>query len=966
MTTTQENPRIAEIDAPDDVEETTPEKRGSSAAGSDQEQPAEAKEKKSLLTTWARAAGRAAGRLHVKARSDEEAESVKDNEKRTRRRRGDTPEAKETSLQLRATVENVAMTDTEVTAWFVMGQLSTAFSPMQRVNSVMASDALAYSKLIGRRFYLRTTSRPHSVFDWAERTWADAERNGSPIERRNDQRASASGMLMRDQHHLREANFSDKFVYLGVRVATYRRFPRDPQREVDELRAELTELQTVLAGSTLNAEPATAEDMEWLLRRSVSLGLPCPEIGLVQDYDDETVPLLESRARMTGEPFARTVKVTGDVIGEPEQVTRHVSVLTLARLGDQNIPENVASGWMQRTDSVAWPVEWSAVVDVQHLTRTNKWLIDQMNKIRDQMDHYISDHRQDPPELLKRQNELAKRVQGEIQGSNSGLEIRTEGWYRCAVAGETVEQANERAKEIEKLYGSNADFDRSVPQWHAAREFIPGEGLRNSAYSRMMSVRSLAGAIPHGTASIGDRDGIALGYTAGQALRAFSWNTHRDMERRDRSGLTVIAAGLGGGKSYAMGSIIYRDVMLGARWNVLDPSDRLGRLCDLPELKGRSRYINLMKGKAGELGPYRVVGDPKREHFDSQKEYETELSNARGNRRSLMRDILTSFVSPELLRSSDGITGSVITRALDAVPPERTSTATDVLTALADIEAKRIEPDLTDAHRIRAGDVLRELRQIAQTPIGRLIFPPEGEKITYEDFDADDASMLNVYTLNGIRIPREADIQSGEAKESERLSVAVVQLAAWLVQSRMYEGDRAERKGLGIDEGKTLSAISAGKTLITKSATDSRKFNVRALIASQDVTHFEIGTGNPDALDNLVGTCLIGNTEGEIAQRKALQLMGIPLDQGYEQILGSLIPPKDKRREKSDAEREQMTEAEKQKEAQEDRRHFIFFDGQNHERIVIDTDAHPHVKKALNSRPKGDIEDDGQTAEPTS
>ncbi|WP_447546775.1 hypothetical protein, partial [Neisseria gonorrhoeae] len=89
---------------------------------------------------------------------------------------------------------------------------------------------------------------------------------------------------------------------------------------------------------------------------------------------------------------------------------------------------------------------------------------------------------------------------------------------------------------------------------------------------------------------------------------------------------------------------------------------------------------------------------------------------------------------------------------------------------------------------------------------------------------------------------------------------------------------------------------------------------------------------------NLVGTCLIGNTEGEIAQRKALQLMGIPLDQGYEQILGSLIPPKDKRREKSDAEREQMTEAEKQKEAQEDRRHFIFFDGQNHERIVIDTD----------------------------
>lgn len=193
--------------------------------------------------------------------------------------------------------------------------------------------------------------------------------------------------------------------------------------------------------------------------------------------------------------------------------------------------------------------------------------------------------------------------------------------------------------------------------------------------------------------------------------------------------------------------------------------------------------------------------------------------------------------------------------------------------------------------------------------------------------------------------------------------MAVVQLAAFLVQSRMYEGDRAERKGIAIDEGKILSSISAGKNLITKSATDSRKFNVRVLLSSQDVTHFEVGTGSPDALDNLVGAAFIGNTEGEKAQEAALKLMGVPLNQGYEGLLATLAPQIDRRREKTDAERENMTAEEKAKEAVSDRRHFIFYDGSDHERIVVDTDAHPHVKKALNSRPKSDLEVEQQEVE---
>lgn len=905
----------------------------------------------------ARWAGRTVAKVKGYGKTDFEAGAGKEIDKLSRRRSKDIPARDELTLQLRSTLGNVTLTSNEVTVWYVMGQRSNSFAPVSQVNNLISADALAYSKLVGRRCQIRISTRPHSVYEWAERTWDDARRNGNPIENPENQQASASGMLMRDQEHLRRSNFSDKWVYFGVRIATSRRFPQDPQREIDELSSEISELNYVLAGSSLETTVATVEDMEWLLRRSVQLGLPCNEIGLTADYTPKTVEVLQNRARMTGEPFDGYVKVTGEVEGEDHPVTRYLSVLTLARLSDQNIPENHDSGWMQRTDAVSYPVEWSVIFDVQDPKKTNKWLIDQMNKIRDQMDHYVSDHKQDPPEQLKRQNTLGKQIQGEIQGDHGGLEIRTEGWYRVAVSAPTKDLLDKRVAEIRKLYGSKADLERHSAQWHTAREFIPGEGLQNSGFSRTMAVKTLAAAIPQGTASIGDRDGIALGYTAGSALRGVSWNLHRDMETRDRSGLTVIAAGLGGGKSYALGSIVYGGVMLGTRFNVLDPSDRLGRLCDLPELKGRSRYINLMRGRSGELGPYRVVADPKREHFETETEFVREMSAARGTRRSLMRDILESFISPKTLNDAEGVTASVLTRALERVEPVRSSSATDVLRVLNDIENGEIEEKLTERHRIRAGDVLRELRQAAETPIGRLIFPPEDEPAPeFVELDEDDNSMLNVYTLNGIRIPKESSIDSGDTTIVERLSMAVVQLAAWLVQSRMYEGDRAERKGLAIDEGKTLSAISAGKTLITKSATDSRKFNARVLLSSQDVTHFEVGTGSPDALDNLVGTALIGNTEGERAQQAALTLMGVPPRQGYEQLLGKLRPVTDKRREKSAAERERMTDEEKSQEAIDDRRHFIFYDGSGRERIVIDTDAHPHVKKALNSRPKSDAE----------
>ncbi len=92
-------------------------------------------------------------------------------------------------------------------------------------------------------------------------------------------------------------------------------------------------------------------------------------------------------------------------------------------------------------------------------------------------------------------------------------------------------------------------------------------------------------------------------------------------ERGEESGLAVLCAGLGGGKSTAGGNIIYRTVIQGVPWTVLDPSGRLTALSRLPELAGHSRAVDLLDAAPGVLNTYRVIAEPQRQHYDSAADW---------------------------------------------------------------------------------------------------------------------------------------------------------------------------------------------------------------------------------------------------------------------------------------------------------------------------------------------------------
>jgi len=172
-----------------------------------------------------------------------------------------------------------------------------------------------------------------------------------------------------------------------------------------------------------------------------------------------------------------------------------------------------------------------------------------------------------------------------------------------------------------------------------------------------------------------------------------------------------------------------------------------------------------------------------------------------------------------------------------------------------------------------------------------------------------------------------------EWTDGESLAVELLNLASWLTQRTIYEADRNIRKGVALDETHFLSQVPTGKVLIDRLARDSRKFNVRALFASQLAGDLLRVSG----FASLVNAVFVGRTDDNEAQADALRLLKVPVEVGYEQMLGTLSP-----RPRHDDRPDDTP------------RQFIFADGHGGvEKIRIDLEAPhlEHVRDALDTNP---------------
>jgi hypothetical protein len=127
--------------------------------------------------------------------------------------------------------------------------------------------------------------------------------------------------------------------------------------------------------------------------------------------------------------------------------------------------------------------------------------------------------------------------------------------------------------------------------------------------------------------------------------------------------------------------------------------------------------------------------------------------------------------------------------------------------------------------------------------------------------------------------------------------------------------------------------VPTGKVLIDRLARDSRKFNVRALFASQLAGDLLRVSG----FASLVNAVFVGRTDDDEAQTEALRLLRVPTGVGYEQMLGTLSP-----RPRHDDRPDDTP------------RQFVFADGHGGvEKVRIDLEAPhlEHVREALDTNP---------------
>ncbi|MEV0001331.1 ATP-binding protein [Micromonospora sp. NPDC050980] len=769
---------------------------------------------------------------------------------------------------------HLTFTPNTVTAWYWLPEVRWAFRPDAEREALLSAISEQYAGLAGFRLHLRRTTRPFPADEWA-RTIDGLTTSPLP-----DVPGTTgwADHLVAAQRHLMSVNHAEGQTYLGVTFArrslgdslterllrTFGRGTADGERR--RLGRTVEQFDEVLGAFGMRGRRVSAPELEWLLYRSVALCMAPP--GVLSPitngrWERGDLLALTEQVERYRTPYGSTVKLVNRVTGEE----RHVAVLAVGRMEPLEIPER-HEPWLHFHERLPWPMELSTRVDILGPNDSFRNLEHRLRMIRSQQLDYAEHGIDAPPELER----LAKRALVIGDEMTTGLPVdsaRAHGWHRIAVGGRTREECLERARRLIQLYSRELRISLQHPKnqdW-LAREFIPGEPIANTGYVRRMPVNLLAAALPQAASTVGDRRGDLIGRTAGTCRRPVFLDLHFPMEVRERSGLAVFVAEPGGGKSTLLGALGYLAARRGAQVTLLDPSGPLARLCAMPELAPYSRVLNLTGSEQGTLAPYALIPTPLRSEFTTgpagDREFEIAVSNARAERRMLVQDICMMLVPPQVAREAS--TATLFRHAVRQVPAEETSTLDDVVTCLQGL----------DDHAGR--ELANLLLDTAEMPLAMLFFgrPPEGL------LGADAA--LTVITMAGLRLP-DLKIEREYWSAEEALALPMLHTAHRLAVRRCYGGSMSSRKLVGLDEAHFMEGWRSGRSFLVRLARDSRKWNLAALVASQnpkDILGLDV--------QNLVSTVFVGRIaeDSEIAS-EALRLLRVPVDDGYEATLASL------------------------------------------------------------------------------
>ncbi|MFG1605827.1 ATP-binding protein [Actinoplanes sp. NPDC049265] len=768
---------------------------------------------------------------------------------------------------------HLTFTQSTVTAWYWLPEVRWAFRPDAEREALLSAISEQYAGLAGFRLHLRRTTRPFPADEWARTVDSLTAKPLADVAGAT----SWSDHLVAAQRHLLSVNHAEGQTYLGVTFArrslgdtfservlrVFGKGTSDGERR--KLGRTVEQFDEVLNAFGMRGRRVSPQELEWLLFRSVALCMapPGPLSPVTSgQWDSGDLLALTEQVERYRTPYGSTVKLVNRMTGEE----RHVAVLSVGRMEPLEIPEK-HEPWLHFHERLPWPMELSSRIDILGSGSSFKNLEHRLRMIRSQQLDYAEHGIDAPPELER----LAKRALVIGDEMTTGLPVesaRAHGWHRIAVGGRTREECLERARRLIQLYSRELRISLQHPknQDQLAREFIPGEPIANTGYVRRMPVKLLAAALPQAASTVGDRRGDLIGRTAGTCRRPVFLDLHFPMEVRERSGLGVFVAEPGGGKSTLMGALGYLNARRGVQVTLLDPSGPLARLCQMPELRPYSRVLNLTGSEQGTLAPYALIPTPVRSEFPAgpggDREYEIGVSNARAERRMLVQDICSMLVPPQVAKEAS--TATLLRHAVRQVPAEETSTLDDVVRTLQglDDDGKELANLLLDT---------------AEMPLALLFFGSPPRHLLGAD------ATLTVITMAGLRLP-DLKIEREYWSAEESLALPMLHTAHRLAVRRSYGGSMSARKMVGLDEAHFMEGWRSGRSFLVRLARDSRKWNLAALVASQnprDILGLDV--------QNLVSTVFVGRiAEDQEIASEALRLLRVPVHDGYEATLASL------------------------------------------------------------------------------
>ncbi len=567
-------------------------------------------------------------------------------------------------LALRGIEGCISITRNGLRAWYRLGPQQWSWQGDDRRENLIRQIGDTYSALAGRNLHIRTVQRPYPIHQWAKALAEDTPHPSS--------RDDWGQHLVDVQRHLRGSTFSDTETYVGVSLTPAHRGDRITARTRAKVDADLVRVDALMAFPGLDAVQAEQHEVEWLVHRSLGLGLPQPHTVV----DGMTVPVETSDLTMftgtldvdpsPGKPYVRLVarpQRTGDAI----PLERYATVLTVGRMENLIIPQTHLP-WMAYADSLPFPVEWSAQVRLLSGREAATAMQTRIDQVVDQEQQYIASSSVEVPPALRRTGEQARATADEIADGGAHAVARVDGRFHTGVTASSPAELEDRVNTVLNRYREyRIELHRDPDQHGLHREFVPGEPAASSAHRRRGKTELLAGALPHLSSTVGTRDGSYIGYTVGTSRRAVAWNLHHAMEVRERSGFTPVIGGLGSGKSVVVGSLAYDATLRGISTTIFDPSGPLARLTRIPQIADVSQHIDLLRSAPGTLSPYTAVPEPERANLvDDERligltgaEYEAMLDEvytdarhlAQRRRLQLATDTLRLLLPPEIRRA---------------------------------------------------------------------------------------------------------------------------------------------------------------------------------------------------------------------------------------------------------------------------------------------------------------------------